>query len=700
MEKTVPFSETNLRKEEPDRQEPKKGSASPPRLFHHQALMHDLGKAKKIYQKALTNTLNYIHFTGKTVLVHLQHPRFQESLLLKAHPTPCIGDELTCHWPEEHQTGLELEKYQFVNLFIDDSQLMISVQGQLQEINNLGLTIQLPEEGYIVSQRHVRRNACENIAVDIAQNGFQASGTLLDFCALGFRVRVRPAPNFSFHSFNSEESVNIQIRTDEQTFFSGNCMCIRHEIRHPVGEIVFVPTDTKISRFKKRHYRNLRQKLVPTPLLVFDHPFFKKRIQLEVSDISTSGFSVLEDAEQGVLLPGMIIPDLSVNFAGAMKMKCIGQVIYREKENNQESRCGISILDMDMNSYCRFTDILINASDPHTHVSREIDLEELWEFFFDTGFIYPKKYGLIKDNRADFKKIYKRLYQESPEIAKHITHQKKGRILGHISMIRIYEKAWMIHHHAARKGERTKAGIKVLKQLMIFLNDLYRLPSSKMDYAVSFFRPSSRFPNRFFGDFARSLENNGGCSMDLFSYLSFATVSLDGKLPDSWTLETCSATDLLELDQFYRHYSGGLLLDLLSPEQGNDETDPLEKVYEKLGFFRKWEMFALKHGRKLKAVMIVNQSDLGFNLSELTNCIQVIVTDPDGLPWDTLSRAIRRVATIYKKISKVPVLIYPQEYVDSRDIRYERQYYLWILNVLYGEDYLKYIQDKFKLSYK
>jgi hypothetical protein len=99
------------------------------------------------------------------------------------------------------------------------------------------------------------------------------------------------------------------------------------------------------------------------------------------------------------------------------------------------------------------------------------------------------------------------------------------------------------------------------------------------------------------------------------------------------------------------------------------------------------------------AAVIVNQSDLGFNLSELTNCIQVLVTDPEGLPWDTLSRAIRRLATIYKKTNKVPVLIYPQEYMNLKDTRYERQYFLWILNALHGEEFLKYIQDTFELCW-
>jgi hypothetical protein len=151
------------------------------------------------------------------------------------------------------------------------------------------------------------------------------------------------------------------------------------------------------------------------------------------------------------------------------------------------------------------------------------------------------------------------------------------------------------------------------------------------------------------------------------------------------------------LDQFFRHHHGGLLLDAFSLNQEIDNANTLEKDFEVRGFYRKLEVYALKHQDELHAILVVNQSDLGINLSELTNSIQVLITNPEGLPWNILSMTIGRTAASYKKMRKVPVLVYPQEYLDLQGIDCERQYCLWILNVLYGEEYLKFVNERFQL---
>jgi hypothetical protein len=221
----------------------------------------------------------------------------------------------------------------------------------------------------------------------------------------------------------------------------------------------------KINRFKKKPIRNIRQQLVPSPTVTFDHPLFEKGIQLEVFDISTSGFSVYEKPEEGVLMPGMIIPDLTINYAGVMRMKCSAQVIHRHNEEEKGIRSGFAILDMDIDTYGRLTHILTSARDPHANISNDVDLDALWEFFFEANFLYPMKYRLIQPYRESFKETYRKLYRENPEIAGHFTYQKNGRIFGHISMVRAYEKAWMIHHHAARNMDNRRAGFIVLKQI-------------------------------------------------------------------------------------------------------------------------------------------------------------------------------------------------------------------------------------------
>ncbi|HBF43102.1 MAG TPA: pilus assembly protein PilZ [Desulfobacteraceae bacterium] len=674
----------------------------PPWLFEHQELTDALENAKQIDQETLVRRINHINFMNGHVFVLLGHPRYKESILAKAYPEACLGKELTCRWSDENFFCLKLENYQFQYLIIANGEPIVLVPGKLQTINSEFVTIYLPQQAYAVAQRQVMRQASQGIVVELTQSGFVARGELIDFSPNGFRIRARPEPPASFHWFNSDMPVSTNLRCDGRVVFSGRCKCVRQQDNFHDRELVLVPVDKKITRFKRKGHRNPRQHLIPSPTLFFNHPFIKKRIKLEVSNISTSGFCVYEEADEGVLMPGMIIPELIIIFAGGLRMECSAQIIYCLQENEKGVRCGIVILDMDINTYSHLIDMLINAMEPHAHVSGEVDMDALWEFFFDTGFIYPKKYKLIQSHREDFKKTYRKLYQESPEIARHFTYEKNGRIYGHLSMVRAYESTWLIQHHASRPIENKRAGFVVLKHIILYLNDVRRLPSAKTDYLMSYFRPENKFPDRVFGGFAKYLKNAKGCSMDLFSFLSFPNLSKDTKLPEGWLLREYSALDLWELSRFYNHYSGGLLLDALHLGQEDSGDESLEEAYGRFGFLRKRKVYSLTHDGELNTVLIVNQSDLGFNLSELLNCIKVLVTTPQGPPWNVLSIALAQLTDIYHKLmDRVPVLIYPCNYVETESVPYEKQYQTWIMNApKYGDEFMEYIQKKFRIKYE
>ena len=670
----------------------------PPWLFKHQGLETLLETSRTIDRAALTNIINRIHFMDEILFVHMLHPKYKEGILMKAHPEPCLGEELSCRWDRKSLSGIILEDYQFLNIFIDDGYSFIMVPAEPVYMNMESFTIRLPNKSYLVGQRLERRYLCKDINVELIQSGFQAKGELMDFNPVGFRVRVKPEPSSSFRWLNTDEVIHVNIKDHKHTIFTGPCRVVRLGSRAMYKEIVLTSVYDEVKRFKKKQNRNLRQKLTPSPLLVFKHPLLKKSVQLDVNDISTSGFSAYETKGMRVLIPGMIIPELTVSFSGAIKINCSAQVIYRLEEESG-SRCGLAILDMDINSYSRLTQILTNALEPHAYLSSEVEMDSLWEFFFDTGFIYPKKYRIIQSNREVFKETYRKLYQDNPEIAKHFIYQKNGRVSGHISMIRAYERTWMMHHHAARSQGNRRTGFIVLKQLMHYLNDLHRLPSAKLDYVMSYFRPENKFPDRVFGGFARNLNNPRGCSTDLFAYLPHTSLTLGSRLPDNWSLRQSTELDIWHLRRFYEQSSGGLLLDALGLTREKPEGESLENLFDRLGLIRKWRIYSLVYSGEQYAVMIVNQSDLGINLSELLSGIKIIVTNPEKLPWNILSTAVSRLIGEYK-MERVPVLFYPFNYVTEKDIPYEKQYQMWILNVDYGNEYMEYMQKRFRISYK
>jgi hypothetical protein len=675
------------------------GRRLPPWLFQHEDLIYALEQAEPVDPAVLTNTINHLHFMGGSLLVRLTHPRYSESVLMGAYPEPCLGKELVCRWTDEAQTIFSLNRYQFQHLVIDDGQSMILVPIEVMEMEEGSFKIRLPGRSFAVGKRRGRRHPCMGVGADLNQNGFLAAGRLVDYNPFGFCIRVEPRSTDSFHWFNGKAPAMVQLRRGRQVLFSGPCACVRQRDLGEKREMVLKPVQDEINRYEKKQIRNPRQHLVPSPSLVFEHPFLNRRVQMEICDISTSGFSVTEKGEEGMLMQGMIIPELQVHFAGAMGIDCSAQVVYRRHESEDRVRCGLAILDMDINTYSRLTHILSNALDPNAYVSSEVDMGALWEFFFDTGFIYPTKYRLIQPHRERFKETYEKLYQQNPEIAKHFTHQRNGRIYGHIAMVRAYEKTWMIHHHAARVVDSKRAGFIVLKQIMHYLNDMHRLPSAKIDYVMSYFRPENKFPDRVFGGFARALEDRQGCSMDSFAYLPYTSLSLGADLPEGWSLRECGAEELWELNRCYSHHSGGLLLKAMDLGQDKIGEDSIEQTYERLGFFRRRSAFALMCQDELQAVLIVDQSDLGFNLSELLNGIKIMVTSPETLPWNILSTAIAKLTHLYS-MERIPVLFYPVDYVKARRIPYEKCYHCWVLNVRHGDAYMEYMQKRFRISYQ
>lgn len=668
----------------------------PPWLFRHNDLIETMASADRIDKKKLTNTLNYLHFKEDHLYVLLKDPRYEEGVLVKAHPEPCLGEELICHWNQTYSV-YKLENYHFQYLVISHDQSIILVPARLLIMNSDGLTVQLPEQSYLISQRQAPRFPCQGVKADLWQNGFQAEGVLIDFGPHAFRIHVQSDSPSSFHWFNVDAPATIRLSDGKDVFYSGSCNCMYQKQNGHGREVILTPTHDQIQRFKAKALRNPRRQCSPPLHAIFEHPFTKKQVQREIFDISTTGFSICEKSDEVVLIPGMIIPDMTITYAGILKIRCKAQVIYRKEGDDDQVRFGLVILDMDLTNYNHLTQVLNNMHGADTGMLNEVNSDALWEFFFDTDFIYPKKYKKIQSFKENFRDIYRRLYEEAPGIAKHFTYQVNGRIYGHVSMLRAYEQTWMVHHHAARPMGGRPIGLVVLKQLITYMNDFRRLPSAHMDHVITYFRPENKFPARVFGGFAKDHGNPQHCSLDLFTYLVYPMGTTSRNLPPGWSLRPCSTSDYWEFEQFYRNHSGGLFWSILKPESRQNKPS-LEEVFAGSGFIRRWQTFALTCLDQPKAFIIAEESDAGINLSNLLNGFKVFVVDPDLHP-DLLFSAISEL-TGNRSVEPVSLLISPEDYAERAGIGYEKkQYLLWILDTQHGNEYVEYLGRKFRIRF-
>ena len=136
------------------------------------------------------------------------------------------------------------------------------------------------------------------------------------------------------------------------------------------------------------------------------------------------------------------------------------------------------------------------------------------------------------------------------------------------------------------------------------------------------------------------------------------------------------------------------MIHALDLEASMPVSDDLSKEYQGLGFQRERHLFSLKEEGVLKAFIMVNISDTGLNMSDLTNCIHVIVLDSGDLPYHILNSTLCMLSRYYEN-NEVPVLLYPVSYTESQSIAYEKIYNLWVLNMQHTDQYFKFMEDLF-----
>ena len=657
----------------------------------------ELGKS--VGKAQLANRLNYLNFQDQTLLVHLRHACYQSTLLLRARPLPCAGERLDCVWAEAASLEQLLKTYLFDYLLIPDGKKYLLVTPELLSLSPEGISCLLPLTCREFQERKIRRHPGSEIGVQLIQHGALLHGELIDFTPISLRATGSADSPATFPWINPETPVQVRLCQGERTLSSGSYQIVWQGSTGNSRCFVLRQLNHNLQRFKSKRYRNSRQQLLPSPNIVFQHPLIGKRVNLKLIDLSGGGFSVQENEGDSVLMAGLIIPQLKISFARGLSLSCTAQVVFRnllgEVGGEQLVNCGLAILDMDIRDHVKLLSVLHQAADRKSYVGTEVDMDELWDFFFETGFIYPEKYAHFQVNRERIKRTYARLYGESPQIARHFIYQERGAILGHMAMVRFYQDSWMIHHHAARKSVAIKAGLAVLDQVGRYLNELENFYFAHLRFVYCYYRPDNKFPSRVFGGFARQHQDQRVCSLDLFAYRHFrAAAAGERELPEPWELAASKPFDLHELASFYAHASGGLLVRAFDLQPGSADHEELAKEYRALGFKKDSYCYALQREGSLKAFILVNRTDAGFNMAELTNCVTVIVLD-QNLPPELLDRSLAQVSRHYED-REMPVLSYPFSYVEQQQIPYEKKYLLWILDLQHSDDYLQYCEGLFR----
>lgn len=657
----------------------------------------------EIKKADLINLVNYIHFQDGFVRINFRNRKTDACISAKGKPEPCSADTIRCLWADESILNYNLSSYVFDSIYIIDGRnLVIILPDKPEDIryDAEGIALRVPEKGCQSQLRATHRHACTNIDTILLQNGAIYKGKLYDFNPASFHLDLTRTPGQSFDWIISDTPVTVILKKDEQVMYSNECKIIRrNRIQFDRETIVVTPGKNNLSRFPPKKFRCMRHRLSPPPTIRFIHPFTERLVFLQTTNVSSSGVSVEEDYSNATLLPGMIIPEITLSFSGTHSITCVGQVLYRNVacHGNGDSivHCGITFLDMSLSDQLDLSALLHHAIDHRSHVSNAVDLDALWKLFFESGFIYPEKYAVIHSNKEELKKTYEKLYLNTTPIARHFVYQDRGTLYAHMSMLRFYPNSWLIQHHLGKKLRKGRSALKVLDQVGFYVNEFHSLISTRMNFVMCYYRKENRFPQRVFGGVTRDMQNPKASSLDTFIYFTVPRSFQCSGTGSEYTLSQVTREDLGALEDAYEKISGGLMLDALNLKPDGEPDSELNGEYTRYGFARSQSVLALKYNRELSAVITVTRSDIGLNLSNLTNCIHIFLLEQ--IPLLTLYSVLGGLVSGYSH-ENVSVMLYPCSIGDKIVPDYKKTYTLWVLNLQNSDGYFDSLQKTFKRS--
>ncbi len=648
-----------------------------------------------VTRRQIINKINYLNFRDLPLIVRFRHATLARVLNLPAVPEPCRETFAFYRWQAGHENPKVPPQFQFQDILIDDGDGLIVVHPRNHRCDAVGGVFELPAQTPVVNARRCRRYLCSAIRAEMIQHSARFEGELIDFSASSLLVRLQLVTPQSFSWIQPEAPVHLILSDNRDIAFAAQCRIVRRRWGIETGTCVLEPMETRVQRFKPKRHRSQRLNVTPQPNLIFVHPLTGRRSEMTVVELSGSGFSVEMHRSQDILIPGLVIPAARIVFAGGTTFDCRLQVIHAhlvDTPGKDTIRSGFVILDIPPEQHTRLLTLIYQLKEPNAFINHTQDMDALWRFFFNTGFIYPEKYVHLHPHKAIIQSTFEKIYTHHPSFARSFTYQRMGRVLGHMSMLRFYSRSWMIHHHAAETAESHRAGLIVLDQIGRFINDSHRLYQTRMSYVFCLYRPLNKFPQRVFGGAAKWINDPGGCSQDTFAYLHLPS-GHPADLPPAgsrWRLAPADAEDLAELTAFYQQISGGLMVDAFDLMPDGRDIQSLSNEYQAIGFRRQCRLFGLRLSGRPIAVFMANQSDLGLNMADLTSCIQVFVIDSDQLDPVVLRRALARIGAMFP-YAPVPVMIFPAPAAAALGFAAEKQYTAWVLNLEHTDRYFDYI---------
>ncbi len=440
-------------------------------------------------------------------------------------------------------------------------------------------------------------------------------------------------------------------------------------------------------------------------LVQFNHPIFSDVVLSgQVVDISTSGLSILIEKTNLPVLRGMMLNDLILQLNKKDVFKTQFKVLRVQEANQGDGttfRIGGQFMSMNVELLKCLSKTIQASIDQNLVDANSQDYEHLWEFFFQTGFIYTKKRKQIQELAPKLFKTYSKLLEKENGLVKKILYKEQDEIKGHLSAIRYFDKSWLVQHLNALRTSNNKLGAQlVLQAVVAFLRDERSNRMIDIKYCLAFYRPDNIYSNMVFSHVKKLINDPKICN---YSDLQFCLLKDEEEItPFSppevdvriGTREDFENLETLLISQNY--------YDLIRTENLSAETIAnlrISEEYAALDLYRyRRVLVATDKSSNLKAYAVCNYSSPGLNLSELTNSFRIFYDKPEAKENLKLAGALTSsVLDSYQKTEMPsPVLLVEPGQIVPFQFSVSKVYRYWFLDAAHLKKFKEATEEIYK----
>ncbi len=571
----------------------------------------------------------------------------------------------------------------------------------VQSVDNAQLYIcEKPKFGYLVNERNKTRSKFENAytklkaqidAETLAGDITFSSARLIDFSWNTISLVLDRDEGILLPN---DYIKKITITNADENVIEGSGVVIRSE--HQDGTVLAVIEVLELNKRpeidihkNERRSERISMRSRDDAFIEFVHPFVGQKVSAYVHDLSNSGMAIILEANQPVLLQGMLIADASLQLPlrpripVTLKIRKITETI---KENKLHTRVSIEFYDMTATLDKELTAFVQKSVSENLSYIKSEEYDELWEFYFDTGFIYEDKRRQIQRYSELIKATQKKLILSESPVLKKVVYRSDDKIVANGNALKAFDNTLLLQHLQSLKSNSGEGAKNIIRGMTTFFLDLKTNRKVGNRYVCTYYRPDNLFPSLVFGDVATLIDDPDKCWCTEYQFCLKANIPTNFEQNEKIQCRWANDADKGALEELIINAGDIQWLKLESLNRENITNLAVTNEFVDIGLYRYRRLFVAENTEDGSiGYAICTYSSPGMNLSELTNSVKFVFNTNEIAKQKILvNQMIKPILDSYETTEmNDPVLLVKPNQAIPDGFTSEKKYLMWALDLTY-----------------